>query len=64
MKALKVNKLPPNNAWRSAEFVLPGLIAHQSALRDGETMAVPKIEDIPKNWEMLNPDSFVAYRFE
>lgn len=64
MKALKLNKLPPNHAWRSAEFVLPGLIAHQSALRDGETMAVPKIEDVPKNWEMLNPDSFVAYRFE
>ena len=63
MKALKTNKLPPNNAWRSAQFVLPGLIAHQSALRDGELLTVPEIEAVPQNFEMLNPDSFVAYRY-
>lgn len=63
MKALKTYKLPPNNAWRSAEFVLPGLYAHKSALRDGETMEIPKIPEKSASWEMLEPDSFVAYRF-
>ena len=63
MKALMTNKLPPNHAWKAAEYVLPGLVAHQSALHDGETMQIPQIEKPPANWQLLDPDSFVAYRF-
>lgn len=33
--------LPPVNAWVAARFTLPGIIAHQSADRDGERLAVP-----------------------
>lgn len=33
--------LPPLNAWVSARFVVPGIVAHQSALRAGERLAVP-----------------------
>ena len=33
--------LPPVNAWRAARWTIPGLLAHQSALKDGEAMDVP-----------------------
>ncbi len=64
MKALMTQKLPPNHAWRAAEYVLPGLIAHQSALRGGEVMKIPDVETPPSRWEVLDPDSFVAYKFD
>lgn len=63
MKSLITNKLPPNHAWRAAEYLLPGVIAHKSALKNGELMNIPDIGTPPSTWEMLNPDSFVAYRF-
>lgn len=34
-------KHPAVNAWNAARYTIPGLIAHQSALRDGESMDVP-----------------------
>lgn len=33
--------LPPVNAWVSARFTVPGLVAHESAVRGGELMNVP-----------------------
>ena len=33
--------LPRVHAWLAARYTIPGLIAHESALRGGETMAVP-----------------------
>jgi hypothetical protein len=33
--------LPPVNAWVAARFTLPGIIAHQSALRGGERLQIP-----------------------
>jgi len=63
MKALATNKLPPNNAWRAAAYMLPGIVAHQSALRNGETLSVPQVGEPPNEWELLDPDSFVAYRY-
>ena len=63
MKALVTRKLPPNNAWRAADYVLPGLIAHKSALKDGELLKVPDTGTPSAEWELLDPDGFVAYRF-
>jgi len=40
--------LPPVNAWEAARWTIPGLIAHQSVLRDGEVLAVPDCGDAPK----------------
>lgn len=39
--------LPPNNAWDAARYVLPGLVAHESSLRDGELLPVPDLGDPP-----------------
>lgn len=34
-------KLPTVHAWLAARFTIPGLVAHQSILRDSETLNVP-----------------------
>lgn len=39
--------LPPNNAWAAARYVLPGLVAHESSLRDGVSLPVPDLGDPP-----------------
>ncbi|WNR46032.1 Gfo/Idh/MocA family protein [Paenibacillus roseipurpureus] len=63
MKAVRTNKLPPNHAWRAADYMMPGLIAHESSLRNGEMLEVPDHGEAPSGWDLLDPDSFVAYPY-
>jgi len=60
-KAVQTGKLPPNHAWRAADYLVPGLIAHESSKRDGELLDIPDFGEPPAHWELLDPDSFVAY---
>lgn len=39
--------LPPCNAWAAARWNIPGLVAHESALRNGEMLEVPDLGDAP-----------------
>ncbi|MFP4441490.1 MAG: hypothetical protein ACLFST_00065 [Spirochaetia bacterium] len=39
--------MPPNNVWHAARYLVPGLVAHQSALADGEKLEVPDFGDPP-----------------
>lgn len=48
VKCCVANELPPNNAWQAARYVLPGLTAHESALRGGELLEVPDLGDAPR----------------
>jgi len=47
-KAAAYNTLPPVNVWQAARWTIPGLVAHESVLRDGEALAVPDCGDAPK----------------
>lgn len=38
---------PPNNVWMAARYLVPGLIAHESALRGGALLEVPDFGDPP-----------------
>lgn len=53
VRAVKADKLPPNNAWDAARYMMPGLVAHESALKGGITMDVPDFGDAPKNFSPL-----------
>ena len=55
-RAVATGRLSPTNIWAAARFNLPGLVAHQSALRDGERMDVPDLGDPPPDWEVLDPE--------
>jgi predicted dehydrogenase len=39
--------LPPCNVWNSARWNIPGLIAHESAKRNGEMLPIPDMGDAP-----------------
>lgn len=47
VRACVTMKLPPNNVWQAARYNVPGMIAHQSALRDGESLPIPDFGDAP-----------------
>ena len=36
---------PPNHVWAAARYTIPGLIAHESAVRGGELLDVPDLGD-------------------
>ncbi|HCR19488.1 MAG TPA: oxidoreductase [Candidatus Latescibacteria bacterium] len=38
---------PPNNVWQAARYLIPGLIAHESAMQGGVLMEVPDLGDCP-----------------
>jgi len=41
--------LPPVNAWEAARYTLPGIVAHQSALRGGERLPIRDFGDAPQS---------------
>ncbi len=45
--AVYLGKLPVVNAWQAARWTIPGLLAHQSALHDGEPIQVPDCGEAP-----------------
>jgi predicted dehydrogenase len=42
------DRMPRVNAWEAARYVAAGVMAHESALRDGEVMKVPDWGDAPE----------------
>ncbi len=47
VRACVTMQLPPNNVWQAARYNAPGIVAHESAMRDGESLAVPDFGDAP-----------------
>lgn len=46
--AAGLNRLATVNAWLAARYTVPGLLAHQSALKDGLAIDVPDFGDPPE----------------
>ena len=42
--ALINNRQPAVNIYESIAYTAPGIVAHQSALKDGETMKIPDFD--------------------
>ncbi|WP_327584031.1 Gfo/Idh/MocA family oxidoreductase [Nonomuraea sp. NBC_00507] len=47
VRAVATGALPAVNAWVAARYTLPGIVAHQSALKDGERLAIPDFGNAP-----------------
>ena len=45
VKAANAGEHPPINVWWAVRFMMPGLIAHESAMRGGELLEVPDLGD-------------------
>jgi len=39
--------MPANNVWQAARYMIPGLIAHESAVRSGELLEIPDLGPAP-----------------
>jgi len=48
IKACSSGKQPPNNVWQAARYLVPGLVAHESAGQDGKLIEVPDFGDAPE----------------
>ncbi|MFE7569720.1 Gfo/Idh/MocA family protein [Streptomyces sp. NPDC057539] len=46
--AVTTGALPPVNAWAAARYTLPGIVAHDSALKGGERLEIPDFGDAPE----------------
>ena len=53
VRACTTGTLPPTHVWAAARYNIPGIIAHESAKRDGELMAVPDFGEPPPRWLQL-----------
>jgi predicted dehydrogenase len=49
VKACSWGKLPPLNVWTAARFCAPGIMAHESARRDGESLSIPDFGEPPQD---------------
>lgn len=47
VRACVTMKLPPNNVWQAARYNVPGIIAHESAIKDGESLRIPDLGEPP-----------------
>ena len=43
VRACVSDKTPPNNIYEAARYLIPGLIAHESALKGGELLEIPDL---------------------
>ena len=46
-EAVAADRQPAINAWEAVRYMAPGVVAHQSALRDGQPLDVPDWGDAP-----------------
>lgn len=49
VKACVEGKTPPNNVWDAARYAIPGIIAHDSAMQDGQLLEIPDFGDAPES---------------
>ncbi|HWG86097.1 MAG TPA: hypothetical protein VNT60_11520, partial [Deinococcales bacterium] len=55
VRACTSGKLPPQHVWDAARWNLPGIIAHESARREGERLDIPDLGDPPAGASLLWP---------
>ena len=53
-RAYETGKLSPTNIWQVARWNIPGLLAHQSALKGGVPIDVIDLGNPPEDWEVLS----------
>ena len=53
-RAVVSGKLPPCNVWESARWMVPGIVAHESAMQGGVLLDIPDFGAAPEDWEMID----------
>jgi hypothetical protein len=45
--------MPANNVWQAARYMIPGIIAHDSAVQGGKLLEIPDFGDAPQEAYIL-----------
>ena len=53
-RAVVSGKLPPCNVWEAARWMVPGIVAHESAMQGGVLLDIPDFGSAPEDWEMID----------
>lgn len=53
VNAVVNDRLPPCHVWNACRWLAPGLVAHESAKREGEMLPVPDFGEAPRGKTML-----------
>ena len=56
VRACLTGALTPNHVWAAARYNLPGIIAHESALRGGVQLEVPDLGSPPEGARLLEAE--------
>ena len=54
VRSVVSHRLPQNSVWQACRYNAPGIVAHESALRDGERMTIPDFGMPPEDWTLLD----------
>ena len=54
VRSVVSHKLPPNHVWLAARYNAPGIVAHESARRDGERLSIPDFGLPPADWATMD----------
>jgi predicted dehydrogenase len=55
LEAMDTSKLPPNHVWLGVRYSLPGAVAHESCMREGEWLTIPDFGTPPEGMECIDP---------
>ncbi|MCC6579829.1 MAG: Gfo/Idh/MocA family oxidoreductase [Phycisphaeraceae bacterium] len=58
VRSVVQQRLAPNHVWAAASYTAPGLVAHQSAMREGEQLAIPDFGNPPAGSELIRYDAY------
>ena len=53
VRCVLTDKQPFINAWESARYTIPGLIAHESAMNGGKELEIPDFGNMPEKFELM-----------
>ncbi|MBC8040192.1 MAG: Gfo/Idh/MocA family oxidoreductase [Opitutaceae bacterium] len=54
VRACLEDALPPTHIWNSAAWCAPGLVAHESSLKNGALLPVPDFGQPPADWPLIS----------
>ncbi|MFW5846110.1 MAG: hypothetical protein ACOCXJ_07780, partial [Planctomycetota bacterium] len=55
LEAIDTDTLPPNHVWIAARYNNPGIVAHESCMKDGELLDIPDFGKPPADQQCLDP---------
>jgi hypothetical protein len=57
VRSVVQRRLAPNHVWAAARYTIPGIVAHESAKKEGEQLKITDFGDPPVNCKYVTYDA-------